>query len=233
MSREAAVANYSGRAPQQWGTDVTGVISRLEKPVGVALTFDACGGPGGGNGYDEGLITFLRSRQVPATLFLNLRWITANPGLAAELAADPLFEVENHGTRHLPLSVSGQTAYKEAGTHNVGEVYDEVMGAREWFLTTLGRPPWFIRPGTAHVDEVAAGLCRELGQPIGGFSVNGDGGTTLPANAVAASVLTARAGDIVIGHFNRPGRGTAPGVQASVPQMLDQGVRFVRLRDGF
>lgn len=42
-----------------------------------------------------------------------------------------------------------------------------------------------------------------------------------------------RAGDIVIGHMNRPGRGTAAGVAQTVPTLLDKGVSFVRLREGF
>ncbi len=232
-SREAIVAGYAGRAPQQWGMEVAGVTTRLANPVGVALTFDACGGPGGGSGYDRGLIDFLRSRQVPATLFLNQRWIAANPGLTAELVADPLFEVENHGTRHMPLSVTGQSAYKEAGTKDVGEAYDEVTGADAWFLQTMGHRPWFFRTGTAHYDEVATALCADVGQRVAGFSINGDAGTTFTTAQVAQEVGRAKPGDIVIGHMNRPGRGTAPGVSQAVPRMLDAGIRFVRLREGF
>ena len=81
------MAAFSGRRPGQWGLDVEGVTSRLEQALGVALTFDACGGGNGGDGYDAALIDLLRARQVPATLFLNRRWIVANPALAAELAA--------------------------------------------------------------------------------------------------------------------------------------------------
>ena len=232
-SREAITAAYAGRSPQQCGTAVTGVISRLDRPTGVALTFDACGGPNGGTGYDEPLISFLRQRQVPATVFLNLRWINANPGLAAELAADPLFEVESHGVAHLPLSVNGRAAYRIAGTRDSGAVWDEVMGIQEWFLNALGRPPWFSRPGTAHADEVAVAICRDLGQLVAGFSINADAGATATPSAVAQNLSRARAGDVVIGHFNRPGRGTAAGCLSALPRLQDQGVPFVRLRDGF
>lgn len=232
-TREAIMAAYAGRSPQQWGTAVAGVVSRLDRPVGVALTFDACGGPNGGNGYDELLISFLRQRQVPATLFLNLRWINANPGLSAELAADPLFQIESHGVAHLPLSVNGRAAYRIGGTRDAGGVWDEVMGVQDWFVSALGRPPWFFRPGTAHVDEVAVSICRDLGQLVAGFSVNADAGATATTAQVAANLLSARPGDIVIGHFNRPGRGTAAGCLSALPHLLDQGVPFVRLRDGF
>src|SRR5258708_792652 len=89
----------------------------------IALTFDACGGPGG-SGYDQALIDFLRRRQVPATLFLNSRWIDANPAAFHLLAAEPLFEIGNHGTRHRPLSVTGRSAYGIPGTRSAGEAYD-------------------------------------------------------------------------------------------------------------
>jgi peptidoglycan/xylan/chitin deacetylase (PgdA/CDA1 family) len=232
-SRASIVAEYADRAPKQWGLDVTGVVARLAQPAGVALTFDACGGRGGGSGFDERLITLLRDHKVPATLFLNQRWISANPSIAAELAADPLFEIESHGVRHLPLSVSGRSAYGIAGTRNVGQAYDEVVAANAWFQATLGRLPWFFRPGTAYADEVAVAMSRQVGQVVAGFSVNGDAGATFSPGQVAATVATVRAGDIVISHMNRPTHGTAAGYATALPRLLDRGVKFVRLREGF
>ena len=186
-----------------------------------------------GDGYDAALIDLLRARQVPATLFLNRRWIVANPALAAELAADPLFELESHGVRHVPLSVTGSAAYGIAGTASVGEAYDEVVAANDWFAATLGRTPWFFRSGTAHYDEVAVAISRSVGQAVAGFSVNADAGATYTATQVAGELARVRPGDIVISHMNRPGRGTSGGYAAALPTLLDRGVRFVRLRDGF
>ena len=102
------------------------MVLRSEAQPAV-VTLDACGGRNG-SGYDEALIEVLRRLAVPATLFLNLRWIDANPGIARELADDPLFELANHGTAHKPLSVSGAEAYGIPGTASVGDVFDEVMG---------------------------------------------------------------------------------------------------------
>ena len=81
----------------------------------LALTFDACGGPGGSR-VDTGLVEVLRRNHVAATLFLNQRWVRSNRAYAEELVADPLFRIGNHGTRHLPLSVSGRSAYGIVGT---------------------------------------------------------------------------------------------------------------------
>ncbi|MFE4970831.1 polysaccharide deacetylase family protein [Kitasatospora sp. NPDC056651] len=230
-TRDEVVERYGGLAPSEWGLEVSGVITELpEGGSGIALTFDACGGRGG-NGYDADLIDFLRERDVPATLFLNARWIDANPEEFGQLAADPLFEIGNHGTLHRPLSVTGRSAYGIAGTGDVGEVYDEVAGNAEKLAALLGHPPRFFRSGTAHYDDVATRVVADLGQRVAGFSVNGDGGATLPAGEVRQEVAAAPRSAIVIGHMNHPGGGTAPGVAAAVPGLLAAGRRFVRLSD--
>lgn len=203
------------------------MVSRTSSTA-VVLTFDACGGPNG-SGYDEALISTVRRHQVPATLFLNSRWITANPGLAAELAADPLLEVANHGVRHVPLSVDGRAAYGIAGTANVGEIYDELAGGVAWFTTQIGHGPRWFRPGTAHTDDIGAAIALDLGQPVAGFSVNGDAGATFTAGQVAQTLSGVRPGDVVISHFNQPGRGTAAGYATALPQLLERGVTFASL----
>ncbi|MFJ1935475.1 polysaccharide deacetylase family protein [Kitasatospora sp. NPDC088160] len=230
-TRAELVARYGGAEPKQWGMEVTGVITELPAgEIAMALTFDACGGPGG-NGYDADLIDFLRKRSVPATLFLNARWIDANPDVFEQLAADPLFEIGNHGTVHRPLSVTGRSAYGIAGTGGVGEVYDEVAGNAHKLAGLLGRPVRFFRSGTAHYDDVAARVVADLGERAAGFTVNGDGGATLSAVEVRQEIAAAPPGAIVICHMNHPGGGTAPGVVAAVPGLLAAGRRFVRLSD--
>ncbi|MFE7524697.1 polysaccharide deacetylase family protein [Kitasatospora sp. NPDC057542] len=230
-TRAEVVERYGALAPSQWGLEVEGVITALPEGEGaMALTFDACGGAGG-NGYDADLIDFLRAQDVPATLFLNARWIDANPEEFERLAVDPLFEIGNHGTVHRPLSVSGRSAYGIAGTRDVGEVYDEVVGNAHKLAELLGHPPRFFRSGTAHYDDVATRVVADLGQLVAGFTVNGDGGATLPAAEVRREVASAPPGAIVIGHLNHPGGGTAPGVAAAVPGLLAAGRRFVRLSD--
>ncbi|MEV0536403.1 polysaccharide deacetylase family protein [Kitasatospora sp. NPDC050463] len=229
--RAAVVARYGDAAPGDWGLEVPGVITVLpDGEQATALTFDACGGPGG-SGYDADLIDLLRANGVPATLFLNARWIDANPAEFESLAADPLFEIANHGTAHRPLSVAGRSAYGIRGTRDVGEVYDEVAGNAAKLAALLGRPPRFFRSGTAHYDDVATRIVTGLGERVAGFTVNGDGGATLGAAQVRREVAAAPPGAIVIAHMNHPGGGTAPGFAAALPTMLAAGRRFVRLCD--
>lgn len=229
LSRRSAVEAFGDRQPTVFGLDLPGVISRLPQGTrGVALTFDCCGGPGG-DALDHALVAALRGNRVPATFFLNASWVETNPGLAQDLADDPLFEIASHGNRHLPLSVAGQAAYGIPGTRNAAEVYDEIMVSQEVLFRRTGKTVRYFRSGTAHLDDVSAQMVRALGLLPVNFSVNGDAGATFDAPTVAAQFNTAQNGDIVIAHANRPLSGTAGGTAAALPAMLERGVRFVRL----
>lgn len=231
VSRDDVIARYSAAKPTAWGIDIPGVTTRLPTTDRVvALTFDACGGQGG-CGVDQALIAVLRQHRVPATLFLNSRWIDANPAAFTELAADPLFEIGNHGTQHRPLSVTGRSAYWIAGTRNVGEVFDEVIGNRDKLARLLGSPPPFFRTGTAFCDDVALRVVGDLGQRMVNFEVNGDAGATRPARQVERALLTAKPGSIVISHLNHPGSGTAEGTASAIPKLAAAGFRFAYLSD--
>jgi peptidoglycan/xylan/chitin deacetylase (PgdA/CDA1 family) len=231
VTRAQVVARYGHLEPRTWGFEAPGVVRALPTTQRViALTFDACGGPGG-SGYDQSLIDFLRQREVPATLFLNSRWIDANPAAFRRLASEPLFEIANHGTRHRPLSVTGRSAYGIAGTRSAGEVYDEVAGNQAKLTRLLGVPPRFFRSGTAYCDDIAARIVADLGERFVSFSVNGDGGATFTPEQVRRTVTAAGNGSIVICHMNHPEGGTARGVAAAVPYLLASGHGFVRLSD--
>ncbi|WP_457948370.1 polysaccharide deacetylase family protein [Pseudarthrobacter sp. alpha12b] len=228
-SRAQIVDTYGKHQARYWGLEAPGVLTRLPPgSQGIALTFDFCGGPGG-SGYDQALLDTLRQRHIPATLFLNSRWIAANPATTRQLAADPLFEVANHGTSHKPLSTTGNTAYGIPGTRNAGEVYDEIMPNDGALAGITGRRPRYFRPGTAYMDDVATDILGALGVKPVGFSINGDGGATYPAGVVAKEVAKARAGDVVICHGNHPNGGTAEGLKQAVDKLLTAGMSFTHL----
>ncbi|MFC9769001.1 polysaccharide deacetylase family protein [Rhodococcus jostii] len=197
----------------------------------MALTFDGCGGPGG-SGVDEALLGLLERERLPATVFLNRRWIDVNPAAVARLVENPLWELANHGTTHRPLSVTGRSAYGITGTGSVAQVIDEVWDNHLRVQELTGIPPRWFRPGTAHTDEVAAAIVTDLGEQVVGFTVNADRGATAPANGVCAALLGAPAGAIVLAHLNHPGSGTAAGFAAALPQLRAAGVEFVTLTGG-
>jgi peptidoglycan/xylan/chitin deacetylase (PgdA/CDA1 family) len=228
MSRSDVAGTFAGRTAKYWGLEAPGVLNRLQAPVGITLTIDFCGGPDG-NRADLGLLSVLRQQRVPATLFLNARWITANHSLAKDLAADPLFELANHGTSHAPLSVTGRAAYGIPGTRNPGEVYDEIMDNDARLTDLTGHRHRYFRPGTAYLDEVSAEIVRAVGLIPVGFTINGDAGATYPAATVAREVSRARAGDVIIIHGNHPSGGTGPGLARALSVMKDHGENFVAL----
>ena len=228
-SREEIVAEFAGRRPAWFDMVGEGIVSGTAAG-GVCLTLDACGGPGG-SGVDIDLVDMLISRQVPFTAFLTSRWVEANPDLTDRLAACPTVEIANHGTSHLPLSVTGASAYGIPGTADAGEVWDEIMGNQIALTERTGRAPRFFRPGTAHWDDVALAIAARLGLRAAGFSINGDGGATFPADTVEAEVRRAGPGDVVISHMNQPAADTGAGYLAAVPAMLAEGAVFLTLSD--
>jgi peptidoglycan/xylan/chitin deacetylase (PgdA/CDA1 family) len=230
-SRKILIRRYSGERPRAWGEDVPRVVVRLPTtdPV-VALTLDACGGRAG-SGYDAKLIQTLRRERVPATLFVNARWIEANPRKFRELAADPLFEIANHGTEHRPLSVTGRSVYGIAGTSSVAQVIDEVTVNQRLISQLAGTAPAFFRSGTAYYDDVAVRVVNDLGLQVVNFDVLGDAGATYSADQVANAMLSSEPGSIILAHMNRPDGGTAEGIDAALPKLSQRGFRFVRLSE--
>jgi peptidoglycan/xylan/chitin deacetylase (PgdA/CDA1 family) len=211
--------------PKQWGVSLPGVVTSFA-PTGqqLALTFDACDGK-----CDEKLVETLQRNAVPAVLFFCAKWIDANPRRAVQLAANPLFEIGNHGTRHVPLSVTGRSAYGIAGTRSAQQVVDEVWTNQQKLVALSGRAPTWYRPGTAYYDDVAVEIVRELGLRPLGFSVNGDQGATASAASVRSTVAGAAPGSIVISHMNHPGSGTAAGMADAITALHSAGWEFVSL----
>lgn len=227
--KTSLVQKYNTLKPMKWGEMVEGVKTHLDtKEKVIALTFDACGGPNG-NGFDEKLIQYLKQEKIPATLFINSRWIDANLQTFKDLANNPLFEIENHGTLHKPLSVSGKSAYGITGTQSVGEVVDEVLNNQQKILELTGKKPKYFRSGTAYYDDVAIKIAGDLGTEVVNYNVLGDAGATYSKMQVKDALLTATPGSIVIMHMNQPEKETAEGVILALPQLKKMGFHFVRL----
>lgn len=219
--------SLADKAPEQWGEVVSGVYTRLDtdEPQ-VALTLDACGGD-----YDRELIDLLERHQVPATLFVSGFWLSRHGGTLEELAAHPLFEIANHGLRHLPCSVSGKSALDIEGTRSVGEAHREIAENARRLEAVTGERPRFYRSGTAHYDEICTAIADQTDHQVVGFDIVGDYGAMYTADQVDQALREVSAGSIVVLHMNRPQSETAEGVARAIPDLLEEGFEFVHLSD--
>lgn len=225
------IKKYTNLIPKQWGEKVSGVMTQFKtKDKLVALTFDACGGKSGSK-FDRKLIDYLVKKQIPATLFINARWIDANYETFMALAKNPLFEIENHGFWHKPLSVTGKGVYGIKGTASPGEVFDEIMLNQRKIEKLTGRKPIYFRSGTAFYDEVAVKIANDTGVQAVSFNVLGDAGATFSVSQIKKACLNAKPGSILIFHMNHPEKHTAEGIAKSIPLLQARGIKFVRLED--
>jgi len=229
--RDKIISEFQNASPKEWSEHATGVKTRLDTSDKViALTFDACGGAGK-NGYDEKLIQYLEKEKIPATLFIGGQWIENNAEAFKQLAQNPLFEIENHGYKHIPCSMSGKSAYGIAGENNPGEVVDEIEPNAQRIKNLTGRQPLFYRAGTAFTDEICPQIARELGYQAVSFNVLGDAGATYSADQIKKALMEARPGSIALLHMNHPEKDTAEGIMKAVPALQKMGLKFVKLED--
>ncbi len=223
------LSRYDGLEPRYWGENVPGVKRRLAtKERVIALTLDAYG-ENKKNDYDKELIDYLRKNRVPATLFVNSRWIDEHYWTFIGLSRNPLFQIENLGGK--PLSINGKQVPGAPGTRSASEVFDEVMKNHRKIQYNTGRQPKFFRSATGYYDEIAVKIANEVGETVVSCDVNGDGGGTFSSEQVKHALLSAKPGSIIRLHMNQPKKDTAEGVMKAIPELTRRGYRFVRLQD--
>ncbi|WP_434796336.1 polysaccharide deacetylase family protein [Terrisporobacter vanillatitrophus] len=220
---------YENVEPKEWGEHLKGVVSHIDdKNKEIALTLDACGGKQGSK-YDKEIINFLDKENIPATLFINYRWIEDNKDIFINLSKNNNFEIENHGYSHKPLSVNKKSIYNIEGTSNVEDVIKEIKLNEDEIYKLTGKKPKYFRSGTAYYDEVSIKIAEKLGYKIAGFSINGDGGATFSKEEVINEVSKSKAGDIIISHFNQPNGYTYEGLKEALIKLRKEGYEFVKL----
>lgn len=222
---------YGDRNVKVFGENISGVYTHMDVEEKVlALTLDACGGMKG-SAYDHDLMEYLIEEKIPATLFINGRWISANPELFRTLCENELFEIENHGHEHRPLSVEGKDIYGIRGTGNIREAMDEVMMNQDEIQKLTGRRPRYFRSGTAYYDDVALDILKDLDLKALNFDILGDAGATFNRYQMLDSAKGVKPGSILLYHMNQPQKEVAEGIKLVVPMLREMGYEFVRLSD--
>lgn len=195
--------------------------------VRVALTLDACGGRA-----DQRILSTLVDNRIPATIFATGTWLRRNPEAVAALKAHPdLFEIENHGARHVPAVDVPTRIYGLASAGSPDAVAKEVTGGGEALLLAgLSKPRWF-RGATAKYTPSAIAQIRALGFRVAGYSLNADGGSLLGSATTERRLESAADGDVVIAHINQPTHPAGLGLAKGLLTLKARGVTFVRLED--
>lgn len=174
LLREIIHTEFAGQVPHEWGESVSGVKTRLKTgDKVVALGVDTCDLMG--NGQDAKLIKFLAAEKIPATLFLCGEWVDKNGAVLKKLAANPLFEIANHGVSRKACSVNGKTANGVPGTNNVEEIFTEIERNARKIEAVTGMLPQYYHAGSGYYDEVAVRIVRALGYEALGSSGSGPG----------------------------------------------------------
>lgn len=207
------------------GTALVEPRMRLAQPEGIALTLDCCGG-----GFDDRIAGLLVEARIPATLFVTALWLRRNGAAMDRLRQHPdLFGFGNHGGRHLAAVLGGGRVFGQPGVGDLAGLRQEMAeGAAAIEQAGGGAPRWF-RGATARYSRDALPAIRDAGFAIAGYSLNADGGASLPAATVAARVGRAVPGDVILGHLNHPERPAGAGIAAGIAALHRRGARFIRL----
>jgi len=183
----------------------------------VALTFDDGPNPA----MTPRLLDLLERHGARATFFLIGRFVEAEPGLAAEIAARGHL-IGNHTATHPSLV-----------WRSPGRIAGELTRCQEAIERATGRRPAWLRPPYGfrgpHLQRIArrAGLGR-----IAMWSVTGYDWTPQPPDRLIGRLGRVRGGDIVLLHDGWHGglgadrRHTVEALAHWLPRWVDQGLRL-------
>ncbi|MBI3700345.1 MAG: polysaccharide deacetylase family protein [Afipia sp.] len=218
-----------------------GVIRRVNLPPGkklIALTFDLCETPDEVAGYQGDVVDTLRQNNVRATFFSGGKWMLSHEERAAQLLADPLFQVENHTWEHRNLRLlSGQELSDEIdnATLAYGTVRSRLIERKcaasdnsDIAQRTGSRPKLFRFPFGACNPESLDVVAQQ-----GMIAVQWDVSSGDPARGETSPHMTrdvlenARPGSIVLFHANGRGYNTPAALPSIIEGLRKQGYQFV------
>ncbi len=191
----------------------------------VALTLDACGGKA-----DSRILAGLVENHIPATIFVTAKWLARNPAAVAILKSHPeLFEIENHGARHLAAIDEPMHVYGIKAAGSAASVATEVEDGSKAIIAATGHAPHWFRGATAKYTPSSVALIGTLHERVAGYSLAADAGALLGEKATARRIANARDGDVILAHVNQPRRPAGAGVVEGVLALKAKGFRFVTL----
>jgi len=205
----------------------------------IALTFDLCEENGYVSGYDGRIVDYLRAQGIKATFFAGGKWMETHPERAQQLIADPLFEVGNHGLRHLDLSnVNNATLDEEITLTEAAYARAKAALASRQCVVDAGppQPPermTLLRFPYGRCSDKALAAAANAGLiSIQWDLVAGDPDPLVSAKSIANRILTkAHSGAIIVAHANGRGHNTAQALAMALPKLKEEGYSFVTVSE--
>ncbi|MCU0954720.1 MAG: polysaccharide deacetylase family protein [Hyphomicrobium sp.] len=224
--------------PPEW----RGAIRRVKLPAGkklIALTFDLCELTGEVAGYDAELIDTLRTNGAKATFFAGGKWMRSHQERTRQIMADPLFELANHAEAHRNLRLLSGNALKEE-IEGPQRAYENERAAFGNTQCVRGDDGFQSIPERMGLFRFPFGACNKAAldavNDAGLLAIQWDisTGDPVPAQsseAIAAAILRAKPGSILIGHANGRGFHTAEALKVALPKLKAKGFEFVTVTE--
>ncbi len=234
-----SVTTVRGTGHPLLGTDEAGIVTHGSRATPrVALTFDADMTPGMQRALQSGRVKsydnvmvrqILRATKTPATFFFTGMWAETYPAVARSIAADPLFEVEDHSYDHPGFE---QPCYGLSAIATADKALN-IRRAQATIQSVTGRMPRYFRfpGGCANASDVR--VVQKLGLTAVDWDViSGDAGQP-DAGVIVRTVLKAtRNGSIIVMHSHG---GKAPATALALPAIISglkaRGFVFVTVQD--
>lgn len=213
-----------------------GSIRRVKLPPGkklIALTLDLCEQPNEVAGYDGAIFDYLRSQGVKATLFTGGKWMRSHGERMQQLITDPLFEMANHSEAHRNLRLLEGDALREEilGPQRAYETARDGLTAGQCKAVAPPRLTLFRYPFGA-CDQESLDAVNDAGLLAIQWDLStGDPTPAQKAPAIAAAMLQAKPGSILIAHANGRGHHTAEALPLAVPELKAKGFEFVTVSE--
>ena len=175
-------------------------------------------------------LSYLREKEVHATLFMTGLWAEVYPKLAHELATSGQFEIANHTYSHPAFHTP---CYGLTGV-SPGEAASELSRSQEAIKRATGVTPIYFRfPGGCY-DHGALDLVHAAGMIPVQWDVNSIDAFNPNSVQIATTVLNGvRPGSIVVMHLhgapNAPASGAA--LRQIIPALQERGYRFVTVSE--
>ncbi|MCL2098600.1 MAG: polysaccharide deacetylase family protein [Bacteroidales bacterium] len=218
--------------PSQWGEATRGIVRRVnvESPANTKTLFLTI------NAYSfhqEDLIQELINHKVKATFFVSGYYVRRNQEAVKQIAANPLFDIENLGNRNRSLSVEGRSVYGIAGTTDRDDVMKEVADGAASIAAVTGKQVRYVRSATGYTDDVAVAVINAAGNKVIGYQTVTDGGGTLSSEEIKNRILQAENGSILVISINPNRPSILQGLKAALEEIKAKKLplRFEKLID--